>query len=401
MWWRLRMRAVSYIEVAISLFVCGIIMNIGVNIVKNIQHYRMQVAIERYMHDISIAAGNYASRHGYLPMPIDEDGNEIGIVGTTPHEWLCMNRTGFVPWEELSMQSEPLINGQRIHWTISATSVKRVGWRYSNSLDSVHMNPKFWTDLRWATFARPRWCGVSEYPWWGIPDSIASETIEEYMQRKQNFSLKSLKEEAPKFCYLYPALQHSPNFGILLLLPQLIDLYELELELSLYPTSAYKGVAQYISFLMTNGMLLQADFFYGSVLRTIWINEYVLKLEYKDHCKYWSRYKLLESIGISPCLEYVHPGYSWEETTEVNSIGDACRKKKRYRLVTQAQDHLLCLYFAEWYKAALGVDDLTLADVTGPEGKPVLQEVEDLLEVTDAVVNRMQQTYTLRKKFLI
>jgi len=61
MWWRFRLRAVSYIEVAISLFICGIIMNIGVNIVKNIQHHRMQVAIERAMHDISIAAAKYAA----------------------------------------------------------------------------------------------------------------------------------------------------------------------------------------------------------------------------------------------------------------------------------------------------------------------------------------------------
>jgi len=401
MWWRFRLRAVSYIEVAISLFICGIIMNIGVNIVKNIQHHRMQVAIERAMHDISIAAAKYAACHGYLPMPIDTDGNEICIVGTTPHEWLCMDRTGFVPWKELGMHSEPMINGQGMRWTISATSVQRAGWRYSASVDSVHMNPKFWTDLRWATFARPRWCGVSEYPWWGIPDSIGSENLEEYMQRKQNFSLKSLAEEPPKFCYLYPALQHAANFDILLLLPKLIDLYELELELSLYPTDAYKSSAQYISFVMTNGMLLQADFFYGLILRTIWTNEYVLKLEYQDRCEYWSRYGLLELIGISPCLEYVHPGYSWEETMEVSDIGDACRKQKRHRLITKAPDHLLCLYFAEWYKAALGIDDFTLADVTNPEGKPVLQAVEDLLEITDAIVNRFQHTYTPRKKFLI
>ena len=140
----LKARAISLIEIAISLSIIGIITSMMLNVFHFFQHKQHEAEIKYHLHEISVAAARYAADHGYLPLPdtkddqddcnqlndpSDYDKNKSELKGDVP--WVKKSELkGDVPWVKLGLKSEPIVNGKKFTWVVAVTAIKRKGWKY-------------------------------------------------------------------------------------------------------------------------------------------------------------------------------------------------------------------------------------------------------------------------------
>lgn len=133
---------------------------------------------------------------------------------------------------------EPQGYGKYFVWIVSPTAIYRPDWKYSPSDHYIHLLPNFWSNPRWATFARPRWCGLHESIWWPYSiESIPTKSLRSYLKDKTNYKYtlriydenNNLQPVKPQIIYVQPQLPQ--------LIPgpkELFELYECGLEVSLY-----------------------------------------------------------------------------------------------------------------------------------------------------------------------
>ena len=331
-----RIKAISLIEAAFGMIIFVIFATGLWSVLSTVKRRIDEERIQMYLHQISIAAANYAYQKGYLPMP--EEYAEP--TEDNPEQWVKEKLRGKVPWKELGMTHCPMVNGKEFTWVVSATAIKRpLPWKYSQSDRELHLLPNFCANKRWATFARPRWCGIDTEFWWKhTTKKDCNYTIQTVIRNGDDPAKYTPTNPSYKFTYLTPRPPQSKSLSGVVF-NDILQIYELEMEIGLHTNGKIKEyknehspLARYVGYVINADV---SELVESAKLnrrhRRVWYDEQVLAITYGGNMPdpdnklaveltprtlVWTRFHLLALANYFDTTFYTHPGYTWRHLSE-------------------------------------------------------------------------------------